>query len=83
LVATVYKEVEKLADIADVAICLVDYDRETEIGRHVVFVRDKRNPKQVIEYMIDPAYWIEAAQHVRTDFKTLSPAWFIGVHLKK
>jgi hypothetical protein len=83
LVATIYKEVDKLADIADVSICLVDYDADTEIGRHVVFVRDKRNPKQTIEYMIDPAYWIEAPQHVRNDFKTVAPAWFIGVHLMK
>lgn len=82
-VSTIYKEVGARADIADVAICLVDYDPDTEIGRHVVFVRDKRNPKQVTEYMIDPAYWIEASQHVSIDFKTLSPAWFIGVHLKK
>ena len=82
-VATVYKEVSKITDIADVAICLVEYDESTELGRHVVFVRDKRNPKQTLEYLIDPAYWIDASQHVRTDFKTLAPAWCIGVHLMK
>lgn len=81
--SSAYKEVGKLADIADVAICLADYDEQTEIGRHVVFVRDKRNSKQTVEYMIDPAYWVDAAHHVRTDFKALAPAWFIGVHLKK
>jgi hypothetical protein len=79
-VSTIYKEVETgLVDIHNVAIAMVDYDPETEIGRHVVFVRDKTNAKQPVEYMIDPAYWITPAQHVRTDFKDIIPAWFIGV----
>lgn len=78
---TEYREVMKLSDIADVAICMVDYDEASELGRHVVFVRDKRNPKQVVEYIIDPAYWIEHSQHVRVDFKSVAPAWFIGVQL--
>ncbi|MDP1977631.1 hypothetical protein [Undibacterium sp.] len=79
-VSTIYKEVETgLVDIHNVAIAMVDYDPETEIGRHVVFVRDKSNTKQPVEYMIDPAYWIDASLYVRTDFQTLVPAWFIGV----
>ncbi|MFZ6656537.1 hypothetical protein [Undibacterium sp. TJN19] len=79
-VSTIYKEVETgLVDIHNVAIAMVDYDPETEIGRHVVFVRDKANTKQPVEYMIDPAYWITSSSYVRTDFQKLVPAWFIGV----
>lgn len=83
-VSTVYKEVTKgLVDLPDVAIVMVDYDPETELGRHVVFVRDQSNQKQIKEYMIDPAYWIESSMHVRNDFKKLVPAWYIGIHPMK
>lgn len=79
-VSTIYKEVETgLIDIHNVAIVMVDYDPETEIGRHAVFVRDKTNAKLPVEYMIDPAYWITPSHYVRTDFQTLIPAWFIGI----
>lgn len=79
-VSTVYKDVGKVADIPDVAITMVDYDPETEIGRHTVFVRDKRNPKQTVEYMIDVAYWVGPPMHIRTDINNLPPTWYIGVH---
>jgi hypothetical protein len=80
-VSTIYKEVETgISDVPDVAIVMTDYDPETELGRHVVFVRDKSNPKQVVEYMIDPAHWIAPSLHIRNDFKTLVPAWYIGIH---
>ncbi len=80
-VSTVYKEVTKgMVDLPDVAIVMVDYDAEAEVGRHVVFIRDSSNQKQIKEYMIDPAYWIESSLHVRNDFKALQPAWLIGVH---
>lgn len=80
-VSTVYKEVTKgIVDLPDVAIVMVDYDPETELGRHALFVRDQSNQKQIKEYLIDPAYWIEPSLHVRNDFKTLQPAWYIRVH---
>ncbi|RZI43661.1 hypothetical protein EGT07_07780 [Herbaspirillum sp. HC18] len=78
-VSSVYKEVSSLTHLPGVCILLVEYDPETEIGRHVVFVRDKRQ-KPVIEYVIDPAYWIEESQYVRTDIKNLKPAWYISIH---
>ena len=82
-VATVYKEVAKgIVDLPDVAVCMVDYNAATECGRHVVFVRDQSNQKAIKQYMIDPApeTWIDPSLHVRNDFATLQPAWFIGVH---
>lgn len=83
-VSTVYKEISKgIVDLPDVAIAMVDYDPETELGRHVVFVRDQSNQKQIKEYVIDPAYWIDSSLHVRNDFRVIQPAWFIGVHPMK
>lgn len=83
-VSTIYKEIETgTSQIPDVAIVMVDYDTDTELGRHVVFVRDKSNPKQPVEYMIDPAHWIDPSLHIRNDFKNLVPAWYIGIHPMK
>ena len=81
-VATVFKESAKVTDLPDLAIALVEYDAETEVGRHVLFHRAKasHDPKTVIEYMIDPAYWVDAKEQVRTDFKGLTPSWYIGIH---
>ena len=81
-VTTVYKEVSKLADVPDLAILMVDYDPDKEIGRHVLFHRASAShtPKTTIAYVIDPAYWIETPEHVRTDLKPLGAAWYIGVH---
>jgi len=80
-VSTVYKGVSKgIVDLPDVAIAMVEYDPDTELGRHVVFVRDQSNQKQIKAYIIDPAFWIESSQHVRNDFAALQPAWFLGVH---
>lgn len=81
-VATVYKEVSKLADVPDLAILMVDYDPDKEIGRHVLFHRASASHalKTTIAYVVDPAYWIETPAHVRTDLKPLGAAWFIGVH---
>lgn len=82
MVATVYKEAATVADLPDLALAMVDYDPETELGRHVIFHRAKAShaPKTVVEYMIDPAYWVSEAQRVRVEFKDCQPAWYIGVH---
>lgn len=81
-VGTVYKEVTKLSDIPDLAILMVDYDADSEIGRHVVFHRATAShaPKTTIAYAIDPAHWVEPSAQVRTDLNDLAPAWYIGVH---
>ncbi|MEC4723292.1 hypothetical protein RY831_29475 [Noviherbaspirillum sp. CPCC 100848] len=77
--STVYKPVAKLADIPDVAIILVEWSNDMDVGRHAVFVRDRRTAKKPQEYVLDPAYWIEPRLHVRIDIKNLAPAWYIGV----
>ena len=78
--ATVWKESAGIASLPDVAIGLAQYEPETEIGRHVVFVRRRtENSKVVQEYIIDPAYWIEPGQHIRTDIKGFPIPWYIGV----
>lgn len=81
-VATVYKEIGKLADIPDLAILMVDYDPDKEIGRHVLFHRAaaSHSPKTTISYVVDPAYWVDTPAQVRTDLKTLGASWYIGVH---
>ncbi|MBK8894846.1 MAG: hypothetical protein IPN64_12575 [Propionivibrio sp.] len=58
--ATVWKESTGIASLPDVCIGLVAFDPETEIGRHVIFVRQPGLAgKASLEYIIDPAYWID------------------------
>ena len=82
LVGTVYKEASGIASLPDVAIGMVEYNAETEIGRHVVFHRipPSGTAKTATEYIIDPAYWVEPHQQVRTDIKGFPVYWYIGVH---
>jgi hypothetical protein len=81
-VASVYKEAEKIENLPDLAIAMVDYQPSTELGRHVLFHRAKAShaPTTIITYMIDPAYWVEPQEHIRTSFKGLPVSWFIAVH---
>jgi len=77
--STLYKEVSTIAELPDVAMLMVDYNATTEIGRHVVFHRQRGAPgKPCPEYIIDPATWIETAKHVRLDVKGLPASWYIG-----
>ncbi|MEF8749078.1 MAG: hypothetical protein V5B31_14885 [Candidatus Accumulibacter propinquus] len=78
--ATVYKESAGIAALPDVCIGMVDYNPETEIGRHVVFVRQRGAAgKPNVEYIIDPAPWVGESQQVRTDIKGFPISWYIGV----
>lgn len=78
--ATIWKETAGIASLPDVAIGLVEFNTETEIGRHVLFVRQPGEAgKPNLEYIIDPAYWIPSEQHVRTDIKGFPISWHIGV----
>lgn len=80
-VATVYKEGTGIASLPDLCLGLVEYDPETEIGRHVLFHRfTPPGSKQPVEYIIDPAYWVEPSKQVRTDIKGFPVSYFIGVH---
>lgn len=81
-VATVYKEASGIASLPDLAIGMVEYNPETEIGRHVVFHRiPATSGKPAVEYIIDPAAYVtEPSQQVRTDIKGFPISWYIGVH---
>jgi hypothetical protein len=83
LVATVYKEYDS-NPLPDVAILMVDYDEETEMGRHALFHRasipDTQGGIARQEYVVDPAYWVEPQKQLRADWKALKPAYWIGVH---
>lgn len=82
LVATVYKDVGKVSDIPDVALILVDYNDEMEVGRHILFHRAKASHASgtTIEYALDPAPWAKPADRVRTNFKSIAGHWAIGIH---
>ncbi|WP_028229074.1 hypothetical protein [Paraburkholderia ferrariae] len=80
LVATVYKEFRSFSELPPLAILLVEYIEELEMGRHVLYHRGRasHDPKVNVQYVMDPAYWIKPQDHVRT---ALPPtAYFIGIH---
>jgi hypothetical protein len=80
-VATVYKDVGKVSDIPDVALLMVDYNVDMEIGRHILFHRAKgTHAPGAIEYALDPAPWCKPADRVRTNFKNVAGHWAIGIH---
>jgi len=81
--ATEWKEVlTPLSGLPDIAILLIDYDEETEIGRNVIYQRaaSKDNPKGFVEKIIDPAYWVPKEKQVTTDIKGLTPSWYMGIY---
>lgn len=81
-VATIYKTSTGIASLPDLAIGMVDYNPDTDIGRYVVFQRIPAGGslKQPIEYVIDPAYWIDPPMRVRTEIKGFPISFYIGVH---
>lgn len=82
LVGTVWKESSTgFEGAADVAIAMVDYDADWEVGRCVLFHRlPADHPSKVKQYVIDPYPHADAKLHVRTDLIGLNCSWFIGVH---
>lgn len=82
LVGTVWKESPKgFGDLPDVAIAMVDYDADWEVGRCVLFHRlPADHPSKVAQYVIDPYPHADAKLHVRTELTGLVVSWFIGVH---
>lgn len=80
LVASKYKDFDKIDLLPDVAILLVDYDEETEIGRHVVWHHVRGTKEQTaFHYVIDPAPWIDPADQITTAVKSYQPAAYIEV----
>ena len=85
LVATVWKECPKgYADIGfEVALLLVSYDSEWEVGRAVLYHRNtSADGKTAQPYVVDPYPHADSRQHLRVGTAALAelpPAWFIGV----
>lgn len=78
LVATKYKEFSSYAELGNASILLVDYDENTEMGRHVIFVRvpgQKSSPG----FIIDVGSWVAPDAHYTTALKNYKPAYFIDV----
>ena len=76
-VATVWKESKDFKDLPDVAIAMVDYDADWEVGRCVVFHRMRSADGKTIQaYCVDSATGKPAANTYLTG---LTPIWFIGV----
>lgn len=80
---TAYKEVSKIADLPDTAFLMVDFNAQTQIGRHVIFHRVRAAAG--VEYIIDPAEWItDPTKQIRMDVKSLPPPlWYVGVEAIK
>lgn len=79
LVASDYKDFVSLDAMPDVAILMVDYKEDTDIGRHVVWHHVRGTAAQpAFSYVIDPAGWLDPKHHVTADFGHLSfkPAAF-------
>ena len=77
LVATVWKESKDFKDLPDVAIAMVDYDADWEVGRCVVFHRMRSADGKTIQpYCVDSSTGKPAAT---TDLTGLIPSWYIGV----
>lgn len=77
LVATVWKESKDFKDLPDVAIAMVDYDADWEVGRCVVFHRMRSaDGKTVQPYCVDSSAGKSAAT---TDLTGLIPGYYIGV----
>lgn len=80
-VATVYKEFSE--PLPDVCLLMVEYSEATEIGRHVIYHKgmfpDGKGGQVFVDYITDPAYWTVTERQILGDWKTLKPAWYIGV----
>jgi len=83
LTASKYQDFSKIELLPDVAILLIDYNEETELGRHVVW-HHVRGTKELpsFHYIIDPGHWVDPADHFTTSVKKFAIAYFIEVRPK-
>lgn len=83
LVGSKYAEFQKFDLLPDVAILLIDYDEDTEIGRHVVWHHVRGTPEQPsFHYVVDVGHWVDADDHVTTAVKSFKPAYYMEVTAK-
>ena len=85
LVATVWKDCAKegYAVLPEVAIAMVSYDPDWEVGRCVVYHRNTASDGKTSQpYVVDPYPHTDSRLHLRVGTAALAelpPAWFIGV----
>ena len=84
LVATVWKECSKgYADLPEVALVMVSYDADWEVGRCAVYHRNTASDGKTAQpYVVDPYPHADSRLHLRVgtaDLAGLPPAWYIGV----
>lgn len=83
LVATVWKECTSYKDLPEVAIVMVDYDADWEVGRCVLYHRNTSSDGKTAQpYVVDPYPHTDTKLHLRvgtTDLNGLPPFWYIGV----
>lgn len=82
--STEWKEVTAMTHLPALSICLVEYDSDWEVGRYVLVHSGAKcsHDAKSISYLVDPSAK-DADSQIRTDLKTLSPAWYIGIHPAK
>jgi hypothetical protein len=77
-----WQEVPSMAALPDVAILMIDWRPELELGRHVVWHHVRGTDQQPsFSYITDPRPDLPPEQQVTTDWGhlKLSPAWYIEV----
>jgi hypothetical protein len=83
LVATVWKECTNYKDASEVAIAMVDYDADWEVGRYVLYHRNTSSDGKTAQpYVVDPYPHTDTKLHLRVgtaDLNGLPPSWYIGV----
>ena len=84
LVCSIWKECTKgYAELPEVAIAMVSYDADWEVGRCVVYHRNTASDGKTSQpYVVDPYPHADSRQHLLVGTAALAelpPAWFIGV----
>ena len=83
LVATVWKECANYKDAPEVAIVMVNYDADWEVGRCVLYHRNTSSDGKTAQpYVVDPYPHTDTKLHLRVgtaDLNGLPPSWYIGV----
>ena len=83
LVATVWKECSSYKELPEVAIGMVDYDADWEVGRCALYHRGTSSDGKTAQpYLVDPYPHADSKLHLRVGTAELSglpPSWFIGV----
>jgi hypothetical protein len=83
LVATLWKECSSFQSLPEVAVVMVDFDADWEVGRCVLYHRNTSADGKVAQpYVVDPYLHPDGKLNLRVgtaELNALVPAWYIGV----